>query len=149
MTVTGFRHTGVTVRDMNVSLAFYVELLGLKLISDRLSSDGGRFIGSPEASARICLLEIPGSNAHIELLEYHGAGGAPGTDRPADFGAGHASLWVQDIDRLYERLVTAHVHVLTPPIEPSSGRKKFYARDPDGFGLELTEAPSTADLMIS
>jgi lactoylglutathione lyase len=149
MTVTGFRHAGVTVRDMNVSLAFYVEFLGLKLISDRRSSDGGRFIGFPEASARICLLEIPGSNAHIELLEYHGAGGAPGTNAPADFGTGHASFWVQDLDRLYERFVAENIRVLTPPIEPPSGRKKFYARDPDGYGLELTEAPSAADLMIS
>jgi hypothetical protein len=31
------------------------------------------------------------------------------------------------------------VPVLSAPIVLASGRKKFYARDPDGFLLELTE----------
>jgi hypothetical protein len=48
---------------------------------------------------------------------------------------------VKDIDRLFEQLAAEKVPVLSPPIEPTSGRKKFYARDPDGFWIELTEAP--------
>lgn len=144
MNVTGFRHTGVTVKDMEAALQFYVELLGLTLISDRLGSDSGRFIGAPGADARICLLSVPGSDAHIELLEYRGGVGEPSTHKPVDFGAGHASFWVRDIDRLFERLVAKNVTVFTPPIEPASGRKKFYARDPDGFSIELTEAPDVA-----
>ena len=139
--ITGFRHAGISVQNMDASLAFYVRLLGLTMISDRVSPDGGRFVGAADAAVRICLLEIPGSAAHIELLEYRGAGGSPVTAKPVDFGSGHASFWVKDIDRLFERLEAANVPVLTPPIEPSSGRKKFYACDPDGFWLELTEAP--------
>ena len=139
--ITGFRHAGISVKNMDASLAFYVRLLGLTVLSDRVSPDGGRFVGAGDTAVRICLLAIPGSPTHIELLEYRAAGGMPVTVKPVDFGAGHTSFWVADVDRLFARLEAAHVPVLSPPIEPASGRKKFYACDPDGFWLELTEAP--------
>ncbi len=139
--VTGYRHAGISVKNMEASLAFYVRLLGLTVISDRVSPDGGRFAGAGDTPVRICLLAIPGSPAHIELLEYRAAGATPVTVKPFDVGAAHASFWVQDVDRLFARLTAENVPVLSPPIEPSSGRKKFYACDPDGFWLELTEAP--------
>jgi catechol 2,3-dioxygenase-like lactoylglutathione lyase family enzyme len=137
--IVGYRHAGVNVKDMDVSLAFYNGVLGLELISDRVSHDGGRFVGAGDTAVRICILGIPGSDAQIELLEYRNAGAARSTARPVDFSVAHASFWVEDIDALYERLVAADVRVLSPPIEPASGRKKFYACDPDGFLLELTE----------
>lgn len=139
--ISGFRHTGISVRSMNASLAFYVRLLGLTVISDRVSPDGGRFVGAGDTPVRICLLAIPGSPAHIELLEYSTAGAVSVTAKPVDLGAGHASFWVHDVDRLFARLTAENVPVLSPPIDPASGRKKFYACDPDGFWLELTEAP--------
>jgi catechol 2,3-dioxygenase-like lactoylglutathione lyase family enzyme len=142
MRVVGFRHTGISVANMDAALAFYVGLLGLVLISDRESRDAGKAVAAEKASARICVLEVPGSSAHIELVEYRDAGGAPVMGRPVDPGSGHASLWVENVDELFAQLVEANVTVLTPPIDPPSGRRKVYARDPDGFWLELTEAPS-------
>ena len=139
--IVGFRHAGVNVKNMEVALAFYGQLLGLELISDRISDDGGRFVGAGETPVRICVLRVPGSESHIELLEYRAAGGAPVSGKPVDFGVAHASFWVKDIDALFERLVAANVPVHSPPIMPASGRKKFYASDPDGFLLELTEGP--------
>ena len=141
MSISGFRHAGITVKDMDASLAFYVELLGLTVLSDRTSAEGGRAAGAVDASVRICLLGIPASAAQIELLEYRGAHGKPVAAKPVDFGAGHASFWVKDVDRLFERLVEKNVPVVSKPVEPPSGRKKFYASDPDGFYVELTEAP--------
>lgn len=139
--IAGYRHAGVNVKNMDVALAFYQGLLGLELISDRVSEDGGRFIGAGDTPVRICLLGIPGADSHIELLEYRDAGGVSSSVRPADFGVAHASFWVHGIDGLFQRFVASDVPVLSPPIMPPSGRKKFYARDPDGFLLELTEGP--------
>jgi len=138
--IRGFRHTGITVRDMEKALVFYQGLLGLAVVSDRVVSDGGLFVGVDDVVTRICLLEIPGSSANIELLEYRGAGGKPASARPVDEGVGHASFWVTDIMTLYARLVEQNVPVITEPIRPPTGRKKFYASDPDGFWIELTEA---------
>lgn len=137
--IVGFRHAGINVKNMDVALAFYERLLGLELVSDRVSEDGGRFVGAGASPVRICVLRVPGSEPQIELLEYRDAGAAARAVKPVDAGVAHASFWVSDIDRLFARLVAGNVPVLSAPIVPASGRKKFYARDPDGFLLELTE----------
>ena len=137
--IVGFRHTGITVKEMERALAFYCGLLGLEKRTDRISPEGGRFVGAPGASIRICVLALPDSNAEIELLEYRNAGGASVQPRLVDPGAAHTSFWVSDVEQLYADLVAHGVPVLADLIEPLSGRKKFYARDPDGFWLELTE----------
>jgi catechol 2,3-dioxygenase-like lactoylglutathione lyase family enzyme len=139
--ISGFRHTGITVKDMDRALAFYCGVLGLVLGSDRLSPDGGQFVGAPGASIRICVLDAPGTSAVIELLEYRNADGTTITGRPVDHGIGHASFWVGDLDGLYTSLVEHGATVVSRPVAHASGRKKFYAQDPDGFWLELTEGP--------
>jgi catechol 2,3-dioxygenase-like lactoylglutathione lyase family enzyme len=139
--IGGFRHTGITVKDMDAALTFYHGLLGLDVVSDRMSKDGGKFVGAADASIRICLLALPDTTVVIELLEYRNAQGTAFGGRAFDPGAGHLSFWVRDIDELYKRLVENGVDVVSAPVEAASGRNKFYARDPDGFWLELTAMP--------
>lgn len=103
--VTGFRHAGISVRDMSAALDFYQRLLGFALLSDRVSPDSGRYVGAAGAAARICVLQLPGSNAQLELLEYRGASREAVSAKPVDFGVAHTSFWVRDIDALYARFV--------------------------------------------
>jgi catechol 2,3-dioxygenase-like lactoylglutathione lyase family enzyme len=144
--IGGFRHTGIAVRDMDASLAFYRDVLGLTLVSDRVSAVAGEAVGAPGASARICVLAVPDSTAQLELLEYRGARTHPVAPQPVDPGAAHASFWVSDIAALYARLQAHGVRTLSAPRAQTSGRLKLYACDPDGFWLELTEGsgPSTS-----
>jgi len=137
--IHGFRHAGITVRDMDASLAFYRDVLGLAVVSDRVSALAGQSVGAPGCAARICVLAVPESEARVELLEYRGSDGTPVSARPVDTGATHASFWVTDIATLYEHLKAHGVPMLSPPVAQTSGRLKLYARDPDGFWLELTE----------
>ena len=139
--IGGFRHAGIAVGDMEASLGFYRDVLGLRVLSDRVSARAGDAVGAPGCAARICVLAVPDSNVHVELLEYRGAGARPVTPRPVDPGAAHASFWVADIGALYERLQAHGVPTLSPPLAQTSGRLKLYASDPDGFWLELTEGP--------
>jgi catechol 2,3-dioxygenase-like lactoylglutathione lyase family enzyme len=139
--IGGFRHAGIAVRDMETSLAFYRDVLGLPVVSDRISAVAGDAAGAPGCAARICVLAVTDSAVHVELLEYRGAGGTPVAPRPFEPGAAHASFWVADIAALYERLKANRVPTLSPPIAQTSGRLKLYASDPDGFWLELTEGP--------
>ena len=137
--IGGFRHAGISVRDMDASLAFYRDILGLTVVSDRHSPVAGDAVGMPGCGARICVLAVPASEVRVELLEYDGADGTTVARRPAEPGAAHASFWVTDIAELYRRLLAHGVETLSPPVVQSSGRPKLYARDPDGFWLELTE----------
>ena len=72
--ITGARHAGITVSDLDRSLEFYCGLLGLELLWRRLCEERGpEIVGVPEATALdIAMLRIPGSDVEVELLEYRG-----------------------------------------------------------------------------
>jgi catechol 2,3-dioxygenase-like lactoylglutathione lyase family enzyme len=77
MAVAGIFHTGLTVSDLDRSIAFYRDLLGLELVTrwDSAQPYLRRIVGFPDAELSIALLRVPGvasgvSGHHIELLEY-------------------------------------------------------------------------------
>ena len=119
--IGGFRHAGIAVGDMEASLGFYRDVLGLRVVSDRVSARAGDAVGAPGCGARICVLAVPDSNVHVELLEYRGAGARPVTPRPIDPGAAHASFWVANIAALYERLQSARGTDALAPACPNIG----------------------------
>ena len=138
--ITGFRHAGISVADMEASLAFYRGVLGLVLVSDRVSPQGGRVAGV-EAEIRICVLEVPGSGPCVELVEYHGVETKQMVGRACDLGAGHASFRVHSAEEFYRLLRERGVEIAREPTLTGAGTKIFYAKDPDGFWLEFTEMP--------
>ena len=144
--VTGFYHAGVTVTDMERSLAFYRDLLGLEVEFDvRLD---GAYLREVLALAfdriRAVYLRIPGGG-FIELLEYEGIERFPAAARPCDPGGGHVCLRVADIHRLVERLQAAGYvarggRVTAITAGPNRGARSTYMSDPDGYSVELFEA---------
>jgi catechol 2,3-dioxygenase-like lactoylglutathione lyase family enzyme len=138
--ITGFRHAGISVADMEASLSFYRGVLGLALVSDRVSPQGGRLAGV-EGEIRICVLEVPGSGPCVELVEYHDVETKQMVGRACDLGAGHASFRVDSADELYRLLRARGMEIACEPITTAVGTKIFYAKDPDGFWLEFTEMP--------
>jgi catechol 2,3-dioxygenase-like lactoylglutathione lyase family enzyme len=148
MPVTGFFHAGITVRDMDVSLRFYRDALGLNQQFDKiLDADYLRTIlAMPFESIRAVYLDIPGGGV-IELLEYRGLERMSAQSRPADYGAGHLCLYVKDIQAVADALIAAGgtprsdgpVLITAGPNEGSTG---FYLHDPDGYAVELFERAS-------
>ena len=61
MGVAGILHTGLTVSDLDRSIAFYRDLLGLELITQWDSSQPylRTVVGYPDAELRIALLRLP------------------------------------------------------------------------------------------
>ena len=79
-TITGARHAGITVSEMDRSLAFYGDLLGLELLWRRVFEEPEirEIVGVPEASAiEVAMLRVPGSDLDVELLEYRAASRSP------------------------------------------------------------------------
>ena len=69
--ITGFFHGGITVKDMETSLAFYRDGLGLALNFDRIL-DGPYLnvvLNLTQKRIRAAYLDVPGGG-FIELLEY-------------------------------------------------------------------------------
>lgn len=141
--VTGFWHAGVTVKDMAEALRFYRDGLGLE-IADRYEIGGGYagpIVGLEPESMLVVFLEVPGSDAKIELFEYRGIERHPASARPCDYGAGHLCLFVDDLEVIHARLLDAGFSARGPVIHigrgPRSGAKVVYTIDPDGYHVEL------------
>jgi catechol 2,3-dioxygenase-like lactoylglutathione lyase family enzyme len=150
MSVRGVFHTGLTVSDLDRSIAFYRDLLGLELVTQWDSSQPylRTVVGFPDGELRIALLRVPAmdggvSGHHIELLEYRqprGTRGDPGTNNPGNV---HVAFHVTDLDAMYRELSARGVRFRSAPVEVTHGRntgaRAVYLRDPDDITLEFIQ----------
>ena len=149
--IEGLHHTSRTVADMERSLGFYRDLLGLEVVLDeRLEGEPlERVVGLAGARLRVVELRL-GSELLLELIEYTAPKGRPlaSDASAADVGAHHIALLVDDIHAAHSRLVAAGVRFTTAPVEITgglfAGTWTTYCFDPDGMTVELWRPPSTA-----
>jgi lactoylglutathione lyase len=147
--VVGVRHAGITVSDLDRSLAFYRDLLGLELLWRRVYEEPEirAIVGVPEATSfDIAMLRVPGSDVEVELLEYRGCPRRSGATEPCNFGSGHFCLFVRGIEALHADLLGRGVTFRSDgPVTMTGGAnrggKSLYALDPDGYVVELHEPP--------
>ena len=154
MPVAGIYHTGLSVSDLDRSIAFYRDLLGLELVAQWDSSQPylRTVVGFPDAELRIALLRLPGAAGaaghHIELLEYRVPRGARGDARTCNPGNGHVAFMVEDLDATYRELRAKGVRFKSAPVEVTHGRnrgaKAVYLLDPDDITLEMMQPPARA-----
>jgi catechol 2,3-dioxygenase-like lactoylglutathione lyase family enzyme len=148
-TIQAPRHAGITVSDLDRSLEFYCDKLGIELLWRRLYDEPEirRIVGVPEATGLdIAMLQLPGGDLQIELLEYKGCGRRSGSAPPSDSGTGHFALFVDDIQAAYDDLAAQGVLFRSDgPVEMSAGAnrggKSLYSLDPDGYVIELHQRP--------
>ncbi len=149
MNIAGMLHTGLTVTDLERSLAFYRDVLGLEVVRqwDSTRPYLRTIVGFPDADLRIALLKMPRAAApfghHIELLEYRSPRGVPGDRRTCNPGNVHVAFVVEDIDTAYAELQAKGVRFKSAPVEidhgGNRGAKAVYFLDPDDITLELVQ----------
>lgn len=141
--VLGLDHVGITCADLEASLHFYRDLLGIPVRARR----EGAVIAAGFAGARYTCADLELSDGRVlELVElFEGAQEPvpPGTNRP---GSAHTALRVSDVDALLAELAEAGIEPLDPPVtldEPGAwqGYRIVYVRDPDGHAVELSQRP--------
>jgi catechol 2,3-dioxygenase-like lactoylglutathione lyase family enzyme len=149
LTINGLSHGGVTVTDMERSLRFYRDGLGLEVYIDRIANhDYLREVTAvPSTEVRIVYLRVPGSRVPIELLEHRGIERVPSRARPCDPGSVHLGLQVEDIDAFHDRLVSLGFpsrsgHPVDITAGPFDGARTCFFHDPDGFLIELQQPPA-------
>ena len=140
--IKALRHTGVVVTDMEKSLCFYRDLLGMKVILDR--EQGGeyldRLIGHRDLRMRLVMLQAPDGNK-VELFEFYShPKKAPEAVETSDIGCSHVAFSVDDVDDLYERLSKEGIRFnYRPQVSPDGYAKVAYCHDPDGTIIELVQ----------
>jgi catechol 2,3-dioxygenase-like lactoylglutathione lyase family enzyme len=150
--MNGISHVAIGVRDMERSLRFYRDLLGLEVRFDGMQPIGGMpsLYASPEKGQRRAahLRYGKGPTAGFLVLSER-PGGTPGEAIKLDqVGISHFSWWVEDIRAIHARLKDAGVKILVPPAETDSSGygdppgKKYLTclfEDPDGIIVQLDQ----------
>jgi catechol 2,3-dioxygenase-like lactoylglutathione lyase family enzyme len=148
--VAGFaavHHVGVTVADLDRSLAFWEALLGVAA-RDHRTLEGpvvSTMVGYPDVRIRRCWVDLPGGVA-LELLEYLDRPEAPNPAGNAHPGNVHVCLLVDDMGTAHPHAVACGAQpVSDAPVEvragPLGGARLAYVRDPDGVTIELFQPP--------
>ncbi len=119
-----YLHTMVRVKDLDASMHFYKDLLGLEEIR-RYDNEGGRF--------SLIFLAPPGQHeAPIELTyNWDGDDGLPSDSRHF----GHLAYGVDNIYETCQKLMDAGVTINRPPHD---GRMAF-VRSPDNISIEILQ----------
>jgi catechol 2,3-dioxygenase-like lactoylglutathione lyase family enzyme len=139
-------HTGITVSNLELSLAFWRDVLGFDL-SHRAHHTGelaSEVTGVPRAEISIAVLK--GYGHKIELLEYLAPKDRKHVDlRSCDVGSVHIALTVDNLDAVLEKIaVTGWKAAGQPQIlttGPNAGKRVIYVRDPDGTTIEFMQPP--------
>ena len=144
--IKGINHIGISVSNLDRSIEFYRELLGLEVAVRRVfeGAQYERLLALRGTRGTVALLKS--HNAQIELFEFTNPSPKPGDpNRPVcDHGITHICVEVTDIEGEYERLKAAGVTFHCNPLDFSGVAKAIYGRDPDGNVFELLEISKTA-----
>ena len=142
LSVVQLEHAGLSVSDLDRSIAFYCDVIGFELVrivepfdDDRL----GKLTEIPGAKARIAHLWL-GKNM-LELFEFTEPRGRALSDGDtmANQGFQHIGFRTADTRGDYERLKAQGVEFTTEPIEFREGVWIVYFKGPDGEMLELRQ----------
>ena len=139
-------HVGITVKDLDASIRFYHDVLGLQFSNEPSpwfeGPELGPAVGVPGAALRQVSLLV--GDTILELLEYKSPQSE--TSEPLksnNVGASHVAFLIDDIEAKKAELEAqgvnffSQVHVVDEGV--LAGWRWVYFSDPDGYPLELVE----------
>jgi glyoxylase I family protein len=146
--ITSADHTGITVSNLERSLAFWRDVLGFEFshTAHQTGEMAREITGVTGAEIKLAVVKAPDGHK-IELLEYL----AP-TEckrhvdlRPCDIGFAHVALIVDDLDAVLSAINESCWKAAGKPQTlqsgPNAGKRVVYVRDPDGTTIEFMQTP--------
>lgn len=126
MTVSKIEHIGIKVAQLEQSLTFYTEVIGLTLQG---------IIGEPGADLRLAFLSFPGqSSVEVELIERVWTG------LPDEGKVSHVAFTVTGIEAEHRRIAALQLPGLTEISTLANGSRYFFFDGPDSEKLEFFES---------
>jgi catechol 2,3-dioxygenase-like lactoylglutathione lyase family enzyme len=146
--ITDIHHTSFTVSDMERSVAFYRDILGMRVVWDSVQA-GVEFKGEVADNLTRC----PGTALHIvflgineklvELVEYAPRGKQMVENKASDTGSAHVCFKTENIQELHKRLSAYGTQLHCAP-QNLGGVWVMYFRDPEGIILEAMQGDPLA-----
>jgi lactoylglutathione lyase len=126
-----FLHTMIRVRDLEKSLKFYTDLLGMKVLRQR---------DYPSGKFTLAFVGYGDETDHTVIELTHNWDRA----EPYNLGTafGHLAIGVPDVYKACDRLAAAGVRIPRPAGPMAHGGSVIaFIEDPDGYRIELVERP--------
>jgi predicted enzyme related to lactoylglutathione lyase len=152
-------HFSPTVADLDRSIAFYRDVIGLEIEPGPGTTwDSApwlrRLHGTLDAPMRYAVAKVAGTGWAVEMVEFRDSNRHPVQPRVQDPGAGTVAIAVRDLDAVLARLKRAGTPIVSAggtPTEFGGGATRYRAmlvRDPDGHFVEVFQpiplSPTTA-----
>ena len=140
-------HVSVTVSDMDRSLGFYCDLLGLKEVErHRLEGETiSKMAGKPDVIMEVVRLEAPETpGVMLDLQQYVTPQSKVSDAQLGDVAHSHFCFGVPDVWAAYRDLKAKGVEFVSEPVSFDLEWGIVYVvffKDPDGFVLELMQVP--------
>jgi catechol 2,3-dioxygenase-like lactoylglutathione lyase family enzyme len=143
--ISGLMHVGLSVADLDRSIAFYTGLFGMTLDVRRDFDHAlyAQIFALPEARGEVALLSF--ARGQLELFQFVHPKAEPRRE-PAvsSLGYSHFCVEVSDVEAEYRRFADAGVKFHCPPLDFFGRAKATYGRDPDGNVFELWQRLGSA-----
>ena len=121
-------YTGIRVKDMEESIKFYTETLGMTLVKRELA---------PQTHGESATLKSPGSEQIIEL-NWYAHGSTYGTAYENGSEVDHLGFEVENLSLWIKELEAKGVKILIRPYE-IGGRNEAFIEDPNGIWIEFLQ----------
>lgn len=138
-------HTSFTVSDLDRSVAFYRDKIGMEFISQQVRDQkfSEKASGIPGAHLKIAFLKAP--DHKLELIQYLNPPGKKLDLTTNNVGASHLAFEVDNLHEMYESLKADGYEFVSEPLQiqggPNHGGWMAYFKDPDGITIELQQFP--------
>jgi len=133
-------HVGLTVKNLERSLAFYRDVVGMKE-GERLEVKSKAFdtlTNNPGAQLKIA--HLTAGPFMLQLIEYATAGGTTLDLHHNNVGSPHMSFYVSDIEAKYrEAQQRGDVKITSGLVQIAPTMRSFYTEDPDGAPVEFLQ----------
>ncbi len=121
-----YAHTRFRVSDMDASVRFYHDLLGMEITEQSTSPRGSKLV----------YLKFPQSDAELELCSFPSSGNV---SVPEDLV--HLAFEVDDLDVWIQKLKEGGAPITEGPVETSRGSRFIFTEDPDKYEIEIIQPP--------
>src|SRR5216117_3741111 len=120
MQVKKLLHTRMRVSDMDETIRFYTEVLGLEVLERKTSPRG----------SHLAFLKVPNSEELIELASFPPSG--PVTVQPDLV---HLAFEVENLEEAMHELAAMGMPITDGPTRSSSGSRFIFIDAPDGYEI--------------
>jgi lactoylglutathione lyase len=117
-----YLHTRFRVSNMDKSISFYQDILGMEVLEQKTSPRGSKLV----------FLKFPGMDCELELCSFPDSGSV---HVPEDLV--RLAFEVDDLEICIEKLNTSGVPITEGPLESPNGTKFIFTEDPDKYEIEL------------